>query len=295
MIFIEHFVGESSASLAPSEEVLGLKAKGDLDGLEDVDKGVPLHKQPLAVQARLDHVHSCRPANSVPAVADATKVFSMEACVTGACVMLQKRRLTPEGVSGVYERVDAACGGDLLVERRGQVFSSRPAKNGLVKSVRKLQDGYEAILAAASPVLPLQVEKEEIWAMLFSAATSHSVSNMDNKLDIGLWRLPMSHTMQSGGGSCKLVRSMAQEGGEMRHLVLLAGDLLQEVRHGLSFRALEAAALEEGHDLGAGAMVDDAALSHEQHVIKQVVRLWLGLQERRQDGGLYCRTDCIRW
>ena len=70
------------------------------------------------------------------------------------------------------------------------------------------------------------------------------------------------------------------------HLVFLVCDLLQKVWHALAHGALEAAALEEGHDLCARAVVDDAALRHEEHLVKQVKGLGLGLQQGAENGGL---------
>ena len=81
--------------------------------------------------------------------------------------------------------------------------------------------------------------------------------------------------------------SWSGNGRDFPYLVLATGDLLQEVWDTLALRALEAAALEEGHDVLAGAMVDDGALGHQQNIVEEVVRLRLGLEQGGQVGGLH--------
>jgi hypothetical protein len=67
------------------------------------------------------------------------------------------------------------------------------------------------------------------------------------------------------------------------YLITLACDLLQEIWDALALGAVEAAALEEGHDVLAWPVENYGPLCHQQDIIEEVVGLWLGLEQRSQN------------
>ena len=56
-------------------------------------------------------------------------------------------------------------------------------------------------------------------------------------------------------------------------LILLGGDLLEEIGHSFARRAGQAERVDKGQGLLSGPMEDDAALREEEEVIVNIIRL----------------------